>query len=200
MQINVINGGSTAAAALLYRQPTEQVMSYINAGLNRLMEYGNVLSEGFKTAVNNVYNQYWSDGALEASKWVLNTIGGTQQDIITVVPYETFNNANLLMQRYIIAQPQLNELYQSNMCHGFQDTYFNIEPETFGKERYEYQRVMDGVLQFDTEGEGYINYYSNSDSTELDFVDKLSILDTWDTVSRLLAEGKDPSDPTLAKL
>ena len=200
MKIKVIDGGDTAARALLYRQPNPTMIDYINTGLNRLMEYGNNLSEGFKTAISNVYNQYWSDSALEASKWVLHSVGGTQQDVILPVPYETFNNANLLMQRYIISQPELNELYRKNMCHGFDGTYYNIEPNTYGEDRYEYQRVMDGVLQFNTEGSGYINHYSNSDEVELDFVEKITILDTWNNVARILAEGRDPSDPLLSDL
>lgn len=200
MQVKVVEGGDLAARALLYKQPTEQIMNYVNAGLNKLKEYGNTLSEGFKNAINTVYNQYWSDGVLDATNWLINNIGSTKQDVIYPVQYETFNTANLLMQRYIMAYPELNILAKRNMCNGFQDTYFNIEPETYGEERYEYQRVMDGILQYDKDEVPYVKYYSNSDNVELTLPEKLSVLETWNNVARLIAEGKDPSDPLLNDL
>ena len=99
------------------------------------------------------------------------------------------------MQQYIMSEPTLNKLHKQNRCYGYQDTYVEVEPDTYGQERVLYQRVMDGVMQFDEEGLCFINHYTNSDEVELTTVEKISVLDTWHHVRRLIAEGIDPTDP-----
>lgn len=197
VKVQTIDGGEFAANALMYKPPSQQVMEYLNNGLDKIMNYTSGLSDRFKETVQGIYNKAFDNRAIEASKYLLaQSDYALQEDMIYTVPYDGFSNINMTMQQYIMAEPTLNNLYKKNMCHGFQETYFDYEPETYGKERYDYQRVMDGVLQFDKDEEGlaYIESYSNTDEVEITIPEQLAILTTWENVVRIIEEGNDPSE------
>lgn len=199
IQVPVVNGGEFAAKALLYKQPSVDVMNYLNNKLDHVINYTTGLSERFKTTVSNLYNQAFNSDIINTAKQYLSQSDyALRQDVIYTVPYDKTYEANLIMQQYIMAEPHMNNMYRKNMCFGYQDTYFDPEPETYGKDRYDYQRVMDGVLQFETTDDekelAFINHYSNADEIELTNSERTAILDTWHEVARMIAEGKDPSE------
>lgn len=199
IQVPVVQGGEFAAKALMYKPPSNEVMNYLNTKLDNIMTYTQGLSDRFKNTVQSLYQQAYNSDIINAAKRYLSQSDyALQQDMIYTVPYDRCHEANLIMQQYIMAEPTLNNLYRKNMCHGFQGTYFDPEPGTFGKNRMDYQRVMSGVLQFEKTDDdkelAYINYYSNTDEIELTHSERTAILDTWHEVARMIAEGKDPSE------
>jgi hypothetical protein len=200
IQVPTVQGGEFAANALLYKQPTPEVINYVNNKLDNIVNHVHGLSSRFKSTVQNLYQQAYNSDIINAAKRYLSQSDyALRQDVIYTIPYEQFNTANLIMQQYIMAEPTLNNLHRKNMCYGFQDTYFDSEPNTYGKERMDYQRVMDGVLQFEKEEDNekslaYTYHYSNDDSIELTEPERIAILDTWHEVARMIAEGKDPSE------
>jgi len=196
IRVNVVNGGDIAANALIYRPPDNRLLSFLNDNISKAVEYTSNAASGFANTVVNMYNKFNSSESLNAAKLMLYNAGThLNQDIIYPVMYDNLGNANLIMQRYIISEPQMNNLYTRNMCYGYQDTYVDIDKGSVGKDRLDYQNVMDGVLQHDNDGNGYFNYYSNSDDTILHKFDKLAILETWDNVALMISNGLDPSDP-----
>lgn len=196
LPVQVINGGEVAANALLYRQPSETLTGYIRNGMNSILTTASSLSDRFINATNTIYNKVFDNEVIKTGKMLLNSVGMSMNlDNIYAVPYESIRSVNPIMQQYIMCNPIVNEAYNKNRCYGYQDTYFDFEPDSVGEERNDYQRVMDGVLQFDNEGQGLIKFYSNHDDTELSLFDKVSILDTWDVVARCMAEGMDPTEP-----
>ena len=63
------------------------------------------------------------------------------------------------------------------------------------KERQLYNMVMNGIVQFEPDtGDGYITYHSHSQD-DLHMIDQVSIMDTWDNITNIILEGKDPTDP-----
>lgn len=200
IQVPTISGGEFAANALLYKQPTPDVMNYINNKLDQVVNFTHGLSDRFKTTVQNLYQQAYNSDIINAAKrYLAQSDYALRQDMIYTVPYGRFNEANLIMQQYIMAEPHMNNLYRKNMCYGFQDTYFDPEPETYGKDRLDYQRVMDGVLEFEKEEDdekslAFTHHYSNADEIELSHIERTAILDTWHEVVRMIEEGKDPSE------
>lgn len=197
-RVNVISGGDFAASSVLYRPVEQNVIDYFTSNLQDVTSRIKDIDHSFYQTMTTMYNNNYSKEALDASRLLLNrTNMALDYDVIVGIPYEYIPMANPYMQNYIMSQPDLNLLYQKNSCYGFQETYIDPEPDTYGKDRIIYQQVMDGVLQFDKsdEGLGYINHYSNSFEEELTTIEKFSILDLWDDVKRYIANGKDPSDP-----
>lgn len=197
MVVNVVNGGELMHNALLYRPPDNSIVDYFSNKLNHVIQYTQGLSNQFIDTTKKLYDKVYDSKVIERTKALLSMSDyALSNDVITLVPYGHMSNANMVMQQYIMAYPEVQDLVKRNKCHGYQDTYFNIEPDTYGEDRYEYQRVMDGVLQFEDteEGEGYLKHYINSDEIELTTHEKLSVLDTWHNVSRMIAEGLDPTE------
>jgi len=198
MIVNTIRGGNNALNAMLYKQPDNRVINYLQDHIqSAMMSTANAGSQ-FMSTMQDLYHKFNNSDIINAGKALLFKTGShMNQTVIYPVAYDNFNNANLIMQRYIMANPDVDKLHQRNMCYGFQDTYINPSPY-HGKESMEYMQVMDGVLQFDSSGEGFTehySYYHSDEDSELDIYDKISVLDTWDNLHRLIAEGIDPTSP-----
>ena len=199
-KVNVVDGGELAANALIYKQPPPSLTQYLTTNMANVLERVGSISTGFVENVKAMYNKYNSADVINASKLLLHKVGMHFDNwAIYRVPYEHFHNANLIMQQYIMVQPSIYKLHSTNRCYGFQDTYIDPEPDTPLEERTRYQQVMDGVLQFDKNEEGYLKFYSNEED-ELHIVDKVSILDTWDDLGKMIARGLDPTDPDYESL
>lgn len=203
--IGIVRGGDLAADALIYRPPDNNLVNYLASNLQKANELVGSYSNAFINTMTNVYNRFASDSARLYQKLVLQDANGhLDQNIVSVVRYEHLHMANLAMQRYILAEPTLNEYYRKGMCYGYQDTCTMYEDNKFGKDCVEYRRVMDGMLEFDNEDEGVVITYSQNDTEmypdDLDPIDKFNIMKTWDNVARMIVEGIDPSDPLLGEL
>ena len=198
MQVGMmLDGGDLTARALLYRPPSTGLLNYLNNKINRAVELTGEYGTRFIDATRNLYNQYNSLGAINAAKSIMYSLGGHSSELVLQRLSEDNYNPNLLMQRYIMTSPAVADKHQKNMCNGFQDTYFDMEPGIYGKDRYEYRQVMDGVLYHDDEGDGWINYYTEmvtENDEELEAIDKFTILDAWDLAANMIAKGKDPTN------
>jgi len=196
MQVNVINGGDQAFSALVYRPPEQGLLDYFQNNLTTAAQMLGDAGRGFMDTAYSMYDKFNNSAVINAGKALLMNVGThLNQQAIYYVDQNHMPDANLMMQSYIMANPVMNNLYQRDMSYGFQDTYYDLEPDNKGVERYDYQRVMDGVVTFDKEGLGIVTSYHNSDETELDMMEKITILDTWQQVEYMIACGVDPSDP-----
>lgn len=205
LNIGVISGGDLAADALIYKPPDNRLLNYLGQNIQRANEMIGSYSNMFVNTVQDMYNRFSNDTVRLYNKLVLQNSGmHLNQDVVHLVDYDNLHMANLAMQRYILAEPNLGEKHRKGMCYGYQDTYVPSQDNVYGKDTLEYGRVMDGVLQFDENGEGFIETYSQDDSfiykDDLHYLDQLSILKTWEYVSRMMSEGIDPTDPLLGEL
>lgn len=200
-KVDVVNGGDLAARALIYKQPSYSMTDYFLNNMNNVFNTVNNLSTSFVEGVKSIYDKFNSNEVVLASKQLLHQAGMSFNDwSIYTVPYGHFHEANLGMQQYIMMQPDIFKRYSENRCYGFQETFIDPEPDTPLEERAMYQSVMDGVIQYEKDGTGFHKHYSNSSDEELSVIDKLSVLDTWHEVQRMLQEGFDPTDPDYEEL
>lgn len=197
----VVKGGSLAAEALLYKQPDASLQEYIKNNIAYAVDATKNIGTSFVNTIGTMYNKFNNSEVINAAKMILYNAGThLSQDVIHYVNYNNIHNANLTMQRYILVNPVIYGLYQNNMCHGYADTFIdNVSRDTLLEDRIEYQQVMDGLLQFDKEGEGYVHHYSH-EHPDLEHFDKLAITDTWYEALRRIEEGIDPTDPDLNDL
>jgi phage tail protein X len=72
----------------------------------------------------------------------------------------TIDQARLVrpvMQRYIMTEPTIRELYHAQGCDGYSNTYIDRQPGVVGHNHYEYKQVMNGMVVFN-DSEQVINY------------------------------------------
>jgi len=197
MKVQVIDGGDTAFKALVYPPPDQTLLTYLQDNIHQAAHVLGDIGSNFVNNAQNMYDRFNSSEAINAGKAILYGAGThLNQNVIYPVALDQFPNANLIMQHYIMEEPSVNRMYQKGTCNGFADTYFDNEVGVFGKERSSYMRVMDGVMDYSgKDNDGYITHYSFEDGRDdLDTFDKFSVLDTWDNVRVLIAQGIDPTD------
>lgn len=104
--------------------------------------------------------------------------------------------AKPIMQRYIMAEPELRQMYIEQRVDGYSDTYVDLEPGRVGRDHYDYRRVVNAVF-VPNEEDNLVSttYYETlrADDRELYPTEQVAVLATWHGLKPLLL-GKD--DPT----
>lgn len=201
----VVYGGDAEFSALAYgeRHPnlvqflTNQVESFSQ----NLNEQGKYLYERASTAFQAINNSdavrlaravrrkaqnIWDDGNIKP----LTDIGQLQ-------------NAQLKMQRWIMAEPKVRRSYHDQRCDGYSDSYIDTNPNHIGESHYDYRRVMDGMLTTNAEGRDVINNYIDvvSVGDNLSIEEQADILVTWQSIREHMNRKKDdPTSPFNASL
>jgi len=201
MQVNVVRGDKDIFNTLLYNTVDSNTLNWVN---NTIASAATAL-QGVATSVIDtatvLYNKVNSDAAIYAAKAAVANMGTSVSDhTIYSMGYEDLPNANYIMQQYIMASPDVQELQSQNLCYGYEDTYYDTEPDTVGTDRYDYQRVMNGVVQTGEDDVAFIQYFSNEDEQEISVGEQFNILDTWKQVKYDILCGVDPTAPDGAVL
>ncbi len=206
MQVNVITGPANEAFnALVYGQPTQDMLNYIDHSMGQVKDKLGDLGTNFMNRANELYNRFSSNEAIMKSKHILNRAGiHVSDDVIYYIPEEKIYNPNIEMQHWIMSEPEIRHMYDRQLCNGYSETYFDYDDHTAKpKERLEYMQVMDGVSTSDPfNKEDTVSFYSydRDNRREIDNIDRISILDTWRNAKNVLASGFDPTDPDKVEL
>lgn len=132
------------------------------------------------------------------SVWTSNHI----QCLHTLAQLQT---AGPIMQRWVMAQPDIRERYLNQTLEGYGESYTNYHGDAVGEHHFDYRRVMHGVVEvLDGERDFRIRHYFDymgEEERDLTLHERLDILNTWDWVKHYLDEGgEDPTSPYGAQL
>ena len=197
-QCKVYSGGDDTLGALLYKPPSQHVVDYFKTSMNNIISSGANLGKQFMDVVTDIYKNSYSEEAVKHSKNLINmTSMHTRDDVIFAVSVDNYR-PNLEMQKYIMSLPMVDNMVYTQRFDGFSSTgYIDLEPDNRGTERHSYMAVMTGVIDMETEEDSFAIQYSFGDEvvdTELEFSEKISVLNTWDSVKKLIAMDIDPTD------
>jgi hypothetical protein len=111
---------------------------------------------------------------------------------------EQLQSASPLMQRYVMAEPQLRKMYLNNEVNGYGETYTNFHGNGIGQQHYDWRRVNCGIATITDEEVKFVNYVEDTkDDKELTVFEKVDILRVWNNVRTALDEHE--LDPTSAE-
>ena len=195
-----IEGGVDAFDALLYPEQNPVNDYYIQNQLNNFSQTLTNTGRQFIEGAKAVYEQLNSAESMRIAKAALRAARGlfTPDTIMYLDTVESMQTAKSVMQRWIMAQPDIRELYLEQRCAGYPDTYHNVFGNVNYDDHYDYRRVMDSIVVEDDDG-WYVRYYPDDiieGDRELTFIEKVEILSTWDIVKMFVEAGKsDPTDP-----
>lgn len=111
---------------------------------------------------------------------------------------EQLQVANPVMQRYIMAEPRLRDMYLNQSVEGYAGSYENFHGDAIGAGHYDYRRVTDGIVMVQEDHAVVNEFYELIPDTdkELDFFQKADVIRTWNMVNRALdANETDPTSP-----
>lgn len=111
---------------------------------------------------------------------------------------EQIQAANPVMQRYIMAEPRLRDMYLHDSVEGYAGSYQNYHGNAIGVNHYDYRRVTDGIVMVHDEHVEWNHFVENipDNDKELDLFEKADIIRTWNLVNVTLdAAEMDPTSP-----
>lgn len=107
----------------------------------------------------------------------------------------SMQNAPDVMQRYIMANPTVRQLYIDGRVDGYSETYVdNTNKVGIGRDHYDYRKVTNGY--FMEKESGVTNYYHlpEDNDTPLTLKQQEIILETWHNLDSMLDGDEDPTD------
>ena len=200
----VIYGGPTEFNALIYgAEMNPGTMNYLQNSINNISNFSQALTNAGNSFFSNtreIFNDLNGNVAMAKAKAALNKVSNffNRNDIHYINELSKLQNAPVVMQRFIMAEPTIRKMYHEQRCNGYADTYIDTYKEDIGKNHYDYRRVMTGIVT--TDSEGYDMYTTHLDvlvegDRDLRIDEKSSILKTWEIVAALTKYGDtDPTD------
>ena len=177
---------------ILYGTPKQNTVEFFRKQYEDLRNIGWETSNWFKNAGEDLFQRSYSDQALIDSHNLLReTAYQFRDDVFHYLNYQNYQ-PNLLMQRYIMANPTFFTLYKKDMVNGFGGILDNYERDvTHSKFRDDYLRTIDGLVLEDE-----VVYCSSSKENldNLSIIEKSIICNSWEITKRLLANGEDPTE------
>ena len=196
--------------AILYPEQNPANKAYI---VNQLDAYTHLLLDTgrqYFSQARAMYDQINDAATLRAAKAALRMAKGvTRPNVISpLLNLEECYSAQPLMQRYIMAEPTIRQLYIDQRCDGYSDgPYRDLFPGWIGPDHYDYQKVMSGIVNeyVDEDGEDTwkVNTFSYDllpSDADLTFDERVDILATWEVVRMAIEAGNDPTNPNGRKL
>ncbi|MNN50164.1 hypothetical protein D3C81_1647370 [compost metagenome] len=111
-----------------------------------------------------------------------------------------FQQAGPVQQRWLMANPRAQRLYEKDMMNGWRDTFINYFEGRYGEDNPDYQAVMDGLVVFNEEGGAvatqYLTIRDDDNRGPLRFSDQTLVKESmWGNFEAFLDAGlDDPSD------
>lgn len=202
--ITVIPAGNTGTFD--YLMFPEQNMNNYQYIVNQFGGFSNTLTDigrGFLEASKQIYERIndaeFARKAREALRSIKNYF--KPDGIYYLNNLEDLQNAQVRMQRFIMAEPTIRDLYHNQRCDGYSDTYVDVQPGAIGNNHYDYRRVMDGIVQVHELDNGESTFTVNTyledlkdGDRNLTFDEQCNILSTWEIVQMYIKAGNDPTN------
>ena len=202
---NVLAGGMREFNALVYPEKSASTVSFLK---NELSNFSNTLTESGKAffADSAEFLDRWvGSEALRLGRLAVKKVTGLfKPDVIKPVwEIGDMQTIGSKMQRFIMAEPTIRQMYFDQRLDGWSDTYHDYEPGRIGHDHYDYRRVMDGIVVEAPETAepetsewvctSYLDDILEGDR-ELNHDEQIDIRITWDNVLAIIKAGE--FDPT----
>lgn len=205
MAINVIHNGNVDSFDMLAFPSTNPgSMAYIQNQFNNFSQSLTDIGRQFMQTTQVLYERVHDNPALRAARAAIRAARTMfhPNEVVHLRSLDELRYAQPVMQRYIMAEPTIRELYHRQQVDGYSDTYADIEPTRIKETHYDYRRVMTGCILDTVTEDGEDSWVSRNYSQDdigidqpLTFQERIDIMNTWDIVKMFVEQGTDPSDP-----
>lgn len=209
--IQVVHGGSMAADAMIFGVPSQSFQAYLaeqfTGPTSNLTAVGKQLYDSSK----QLFERYSGDNALRMMASLGRAVSSIwKADVIRpIMTIADFQFAQPAMQRWIMAEPTVRQMYHQQRVEGYDGQYCDMEPGSIGHAHYDYRRAMQGMMQFsaddadDETPEWSARTYWDElydEDRELSIEEKADIQHTWRWLHHHLKGNDDPTSRFNASL
>lgn len=205
MTINVITVDNPSAMNyLLYPEQNPLNLSYLQNQFTNLSNTVCDLTRNFIEGAKVAFDKVQNSEAIIKAKLAIQSAKNIfhPNTILPLATLEELQTAQPIMQRWIMANPVIRELYHEQRCSGYIDTYVDMEPGRIGEDHYDYRRVTDGNIFFSPD-RWYADVYGEElkeGDVELNAIQQHMILSTWEVAEMFIEAGYDVTDNLGGKL
>lgn len=192
-------GGEQMFQALSYGgEQHPGTIAFLQQSLQAPTQALTAATQDFMQSAHGLYDKFMGSEAMRTIRAAGRQLGSAWQRNV-VRPLHTpgdFQQAPLVMQRYLMAEPHFRELYHRQLCDGYSETYIDRWPRVSGEDHYDYRRVMQGIVQ-PQEDHWVANQWVETlvpQDRELIAEEQFDILNSWSRMMTFLKTGDE--DPT----
>lgn len=198
-QAQVVTGGNEAFDAFLYQGSPSLNRDWFEQQFQRVSNVVGDHASQFMDAARGVYEQLNGSRAMMLARAALDQVKtlfnpNVIQSLLTI---DEMRAASPIMQRWIMACPEVRSLYNEGRCAGFGETYYDNSPGTIGIDNYDYRRVTNGLIREVGEELVFTEFFEEllPGDRELTLREQCDILSTHEIAKIIIAAGKeDPTD------
>ena len=199
-----IDAGPMTFDALVYGRPHPATMDFLARQFETPTQRLTQAGQSFMAGAAEMYERISSSRAVEAMMQAARAVNAvwTGDVIRNLHTLADFQFAPLSMQRFIMAEPTIREMYLEQTIEGFSDSYVDMYPGDIGDRHYDYRRAVNGYMmenESDAPNEPewssttYLDELVEGDR-ELSLSEQVDIEFSWRSLRQHL--GRREEDPT----
>lgn len=212
--MRVITGGADVFDAVIYHEPHPGTMSYLQNQFDNMSGSMAGFGQGFMETARSAWERFGNSEAFRRAKAAVRMVSHMWQrdEIRSIWEMGAFQQAPLSMQRFLVANPVVREMYNGQRIDGYSETYVDMHPGKLGWQHYDYQMVAHGFVQTpvvkdkdgNEEGDFHVEFFFDEPvegDRYLHLLEQHDIFKCWDAMNALIADGgEDPTSPYASKL
>lgn len=150
--MTVISGGFGAIDAVMGGSPTQDALQYFNQSYNNVVaaaqSIGNAAVQQIYQVAANAYQHIMDTRPWEIAEAVIRQTSAifdpnAIRPCLTIADLQT---AKPIMQRWIMACPEIRTMYHNGQLEGYNGSYEDPQPNLVGADQYEYRRATSGMI------------------------------------------------------
>jgi len=199
--INLIYNHDNAFDAIVYGEQHPANLEFFRQQTRSLSETLTDAGRNFFSNVQQLHEQFNGSEAMRLTKAAIRASKSLfKPDIISsIFDVGEMQQAQPIMQRFIMANPVIRQMYHDQRCDGFGDSYVDMEPGKISDGHYDYRRVMHGMVQESEVDDWTASFYMedlHEGDKHLTMDEKVDVLQTWEIIEMFMAKGnEDPTSP-----
>ena len=207
--MRIVYGGDVAFDSLVYGSESNPAnTAYFQPQIENISNTLTDVGRSFYANTQQLYNDVNNSEVMRIARAAVRSAKTLFQpnEVISIFDIANMQTAQPVMQRWIMANPVVRELYHKQQCDGYSESYVDLAPRDIGESHYDYRRVMNGIVQDDTENdeEWFVKFYPDDlveGDTELNHDQRVDILSSWSIAEMFIKAGdRDPTSVYDAKL
>lgn len=200
--IQIIDGGDATFDALMYGGVHPGTLQFLSSQFENPSPAITAAGQQFFDRAAAIFQQFNGAEALRFMKAAARGVRHAWQsdDIKPLSTIGMLQFAPLKMQRFVMAEPTIRQIYHQHGCDGYSDTYIDMHPNDIGEAHYDYRRAMNGLVidlpddaEYEWQATTYMDTLSDGDS-DLSLEEQIDIQDTWAFLRAHIKSSKE--DPT----
>lgn len=143
---HVVTGGSREFDMAFSGEPHPSTVQYLRNQVESLGQFVGTASAAWIDRVQDSYNRFSSDDALRHARAAMRKVSSYFQadNIRELTTLGQVQNAPVMMQRFLMAVPEIRQMYMDQRIDGYSSSYVDMQPGMIGEDHYDYRRVMQG--------------------------------------------------------